>query len=79
VIIGLLIVVSHNIWVKDYRVVITIFGWLSLVKGIAYMAFPWGWFTGWVGWWNRRGWYRIWAVIGLALGAYLLSQGTPLI
>lgn len=37
---GLLIVVSHNIWTMDWRVVITILGWLSLIKGFLRLVFP---------------------------------------
>lgn len=37
---GLLIVVSHNIWVADWRVIITILGWLILVKGIVRLFLP---------------------------------------
>ena len=33
-IVGLLIVLSHNIWTADWRVLITILGYLALVKGI---------------------------------------------
>ena len=35
-----LIVNYHNIWVKDWAVIITIFGWAGLLKGFALMAFP---------------------------------------
>jgi len=36
---GLAIVNTHNIW-TGWPVVITIFGWISIVAGIARMAFP---------------------------------------
>ncbi len=39
-ILGLVTVILHNIWVADWRVVITVFGWLSLIKGIARIGFP---------------------------------------
>lgn len=39
-IIGLATVILHNVWVADWRVVITIFGWLSLLKGIVRIGFP---------------------------------------
>ncbi len=38
-IIGLLIVVSHNIWEWNWRVVITIIGYLALIKGIIRLFF----------------------------------------
>ncbi len=40
VIIALLIVTYHNRWTKNWTVLITILGWLALVKGIFLIAFP---------------------------------------
>jgi len=40
VIVGFLIVNYHNIWVKDWPVLITIMGWLALTKGVLIIAFP---------------------------------------
>jgi len=37
---GLATVVAHNIWVFDWRVAITILGWITLLKGIEKIAFP---------------------------------------
>ena len=31
---GLAIVNAHNLWVRDWRVVITILGWLFILRGI---------------------------------------------
>ncbi|MEK7080760.1 MAG: hypothetical protein AAB925_02940 [Patescibacteria group bacterium] len=39
-IIGLAMVLAHNIWVKNWQVVITIFGWLFLIKGLSMLFFP---------------------------------------
>jgi hypothetical protein len=40
VIIGFLIVSFHNIWTKNWTVLITVLGWLALAKGICLIAFP---------------------------------------
>ena len=40
IIIGFLLVEHHNIWVKDWPVIITIIGWAALVKGFLFLAFP---------------------------------------
>jgi hypothetical protein len=32
---GLAIVIVHNVWEADWRVVITLFGWLAIIAGIA--------------------------------------------
>lgn len=37
---GILLVLTHNIWQFDWRVVITIIAWLSLIKGIIRVLFP---------------------------------------
>ena len=39
-VLGLLLVVSHNVWTADWRVIITLLGWLTLIKGIVRFAFP---------------------------------------
>jgi hypothetical protein len=37
---GLAMVLAHNIWVADWRIVITILGWLALVGGAFRILFP---------------------------------------
>ena len=37
---GFLILNVHNVWVKDWTVVITVFGWLALVKGVLLLVVP---------------------------------------
>ncbi len=37
---GILIVVSHNLWVLDWRLIITIIGWITLFKGIFRIFYP---------------------------------------
>jgi len=37
---GLFMVLSHNLWVGDWRVVITILAWLTLLKGLALIFAP---------------------------------------
>jgi hypothetical protein len=37
---GLAIVLAHNVWILDWRVLITIFGWLALVGGAVRIALP---------------------------------------
>ena len=39
-VVGLLIVVSHNVWVADWRAIITVAGWLGLIKGIVLVIAP---------------------------------------
>lgn len=37
---GLLVVISHNIWVLDVRGLITLVGWLLLSQGVIRVLFP---------------------------------------
>jgi len=39
-IIGLLLVVAHNVWEFSWRVIITIVGWLTLIKAVCLLFFP---------------------------------------
>jgi uncharacterized protein YjeT (DUF2065 family) len=73
-VIGLLVVLNHNIWEFSWKVVITILGYVSVLKGIMNLFAPE------VG---RRvsikivekDWFVYSGVISLALGVYLLYQG----
>ena len=40
VLIGLLVVNLHSVWTLDYRLVITLLGWLTLAKGVGRLI--WG-------------------------------------
>lgn len=37
---GMAMVTFHNIWVYDWRVIITIVGWIALIKGVLLMLTP---------------------------------------
>jgi len=39
-ILGLVTVILHNVWVADWRVIITFLGWSTLIKGIMKIGFP---------------------------------------
>lgn len=38
--VGLVIVVLHNLWVADLRVVVTILGWLAVASGVVMLLAP---------------------------------------
>lgn len=40
IIIGLINIIIHNVWSSDWRVIITLFGWSALFKGILFFSFP---------------------------------------
>ncbi len=37
---GIAIITFHNFWVMDWRVIITMFGYIAVVSGVFRMAFP---------------------------------------
>jgi len=39
-IIGLLLVNTHNIWEPSWTLIITLIGWIALIKGTAIFIFP---------------------------------------
>jgi hypothetical protein len=40
IIFGLIIVISHPIWTFDWRVLITLIGYLAIIQGVTRLAFP---------------------------------------
>jgi len=72
-VIGVLLVVSHNIWTSDWRVIITIIAWLTLAKGVGRLLAPES-LAKWAGR-NFKYFTPITFVIGIILGAYLIKVG----
>ncbi len=69
---GLVTIILHNIWVADWRVIITLLGWTTLLKAIQKIAFPE--FIHTQAQRFRRGQHLSGAFL-LLLGAYLLWMG----
>jgi len=40
VIAGTFLVQYHNIWVKDWPVLVTLLGWVAVIEGVLFIAFP---------------------------------------
>jgi hypothetical protein len=69
---GLATVVSHSIWVMDWRIVITLLGWTTLFKGITKSIFP-EHVSKKAQMFKR--FKSLWTVVILLFGAWLLSKG----
>jgi uncharacterized membrane protein HdeD (DUF308 family) len=39
-IMGVAIVTFHNFWVRDWRIIVTMFGYIAVLSGVFRMAFP---------------------------------------
>lgn len=74
IIFGLLIVVSHNIWVAMWPVLITIIGWLLLLQGILRILWP-EHFAKIVKDLTAKNGYLIISWVWLIVGAYLAWVG----
>lgn len=70
VIIGMLIVVNHNIWVQDWPVLVTIIGWGALIKGFLYLAFPTTLMSFRPMFKNEQGWGLFMIVLGAVFGYF---------
>ncbi len=73
--VGLAIVNTHNVWEADWPVLITIFGWLAVLAGVARLAFPEIMKTMGRTMNENATVLRIPGILMLALGAYLSYQG----
>ena len=72
-ILGLALVVSHNVWTTDWRVIVTLLGWATIVKGMLRLFFP-----------EKikplamklaGNWLVIWVLLFFLVGAYLIYIG----
>jgi hypothetical protein len=39
-VVGVVIILTHNVWVANWTVMITIIGWIGFIKGIWMLVFP---------------------------------------
>lgn len=70
-IVGFLIVCFHNFWLFDWPIIITIIGWLALVKGIMILIMP-EFFMKIAGHFIKKD-FTGWAIIVTILGVFLFS------
>lgn len=40
IILGIVMIVFHNLWVWDWRLIVTLIAWLTLIKGLVWMIIP---------------------------------------
>lgn len=71
---GLAIVVSHNVWVSDWPVLVTLTGWVAIVQGILRIFFPDAFAKLVKDMMSKTG-YLIWCWVWFIIGLYLLWVG----
>jgi len=72
---GLAIVLTHNVWPFDWRLIITLLGWLATIGGIFRLLMPAQVRRIGTAALARRGWLRGSGVVVVALGAVLAFFG----
>jgi uncharacterized protein YjeT (DUF2065 family) len=72
---GLAIVLTHNVWSFDWRLIVTLLGWLATISGIFRLLMPGQVRRFGTAALARRGWLRGSGVVMVALGAVLSSFG----
>lgn len=72
-VIGILHVLSHNVWVADWAVILTVLGWISLIKGT--MIFLWPGYARQMVDHFKRGSMNVYLALILILGVFLLYRG----
>ena len=72
-ILGLLVVFSHNVWDGTWRVIITLMGWAATIKGATAMLFP-KMLKGMTGFFIKSPIINLMGFVVLVLGVYLALQ-----
>jgi hypothetical protein len=71
---GLVVVLTHNVWVLHWPVIITILGWLTVIKGVVRIACT-DWAARIMPRFGQTNAYMIVSVVCLVLGVLLLLFG----
>lgn len=74
---GLLSIIVHNLWVTDWRLMITLLGWLVFIKGVVHFSFP-QLALKWVEKVDFK-WFQVMMFLAFLLGIVLLNQAYGLV
>ena len=74
-ILGIILVLSHNVWRKDYRGLITVLCWFTLIKGTVHILFPHVGAAVHRAFMQHHALFYVDAVIFLIIGIYLCVKG----
>ena len=72
---GLVIVIMHNVWVWNWTVIITIFGWMGILKGVWLIVFPNTLDKFTEAYIKNKTFAKIHSVLALVLGVFLTYLG----
>ncbi len=74
IILGLFLITLHSVWMDLSSILVSLLGWVALVKGVLLLAAPEG-FLKLASAMSTPGRVRIWGVVALILGAIYLAIG----
>ncbi len=72
---GLLLINIHNDWSTAPAILISLLGWMVVVKGLVYLFMPESKLTKLMHFLSEREWYTVDAILAVVLGAYLAGYG----
>ena len=75
---GLIVVNLHNVWTTLPASLVSLTGWLALLKGILYLVLPEAQMEKMMKMFMDRKWYLIDGILVLLVGAYLAGYGYAL-
>ncbi len=78
IVVSLAIILNHNIWELSWVGVVTLFGWLGLLKGIAYLLAPQVLLSSGLAMYKTSTNIRAVLILALLLGLYLSYTGFAL-
>ena len=74
-VLGLVMVMAHNVWAGEWLVLVTIFGWAALIKGVMLVLFTDSMVSFSKGILKNDGIYSLAGVVCIVLGALLSAIG----
>ena len=74
-VLGLVVVLTHNVWDGSWRVILTILGWAMLAEGVAYLFLPTKALKKLASFFNKPYWIYLCSMAFVIFGAYLAYIG----
>lgn len=73
--VGLLIVLNHNLWSSANEIIISLFGWIAVIEGTVLMLLPHNFIMGFLKRMYTKQFLMGWSILAIIIGAYLTYLG----
>ena len=74
-IVGLIVVLTHNIWTGSVATLVTLIGWIILIEGFAMLLLPHKTLVSFAQKFSSKQMAMGWSVLAVIVGAFLTYQG----